>query len=204
MEFMKREYGEGFRFPIDTPVTEQDRISLIEKIQKEIEEESQAEDQPDKQQQLLKKDESYLKNTTAAEKDLQDYYELEDLQEELMEETGGFSHNELEKMKKVVPGFDKLLKKMQNNTLTDQDLTNFDLGKFNPETNSKLFKKGKRINVQEFEDSLEREDKREEMEKDEYTIYKDLLLSRQKKERRKRGSAGRTKTARKRTDDEDF
>jgi len=29
-----------------------------------------------------------------------------------MEETGGFSHNELEKMKKVVPGFDKLLKKM--------------------------------------------------------------------------------------------
>jgi hypothetical protein len=52
------------------------------------------------------------------------------------------------------------------------------LGKFNPETNSKLFKKGKRINVQEFEDSLEREDKREEMEKDEYTIYKDLLLSR--------------------------
>ena len=50
---------------------------------------------------------------------------MEDLNEEIFDDSKGMTPNELSQMSKLMPGFDKLAKKLEDGTLTDEDISNF-------------------------------------------------------------------------------
>ena len=59
------------------------------------------------------------------------------------------------------------------------------------------------MHTKEFEQAMEREGQDEEIANEEYALYKNLLLSREKKDRRQRGS-GRDKPSKKPIKDDEF
>jgi len=68
----------------------------------------------------------------------------------LFEDLEGFSRSELEKMEKLIPGFDQIVKKMRDNTLTEDDIKNFKLGPVTEDTSKFVRRRSKTMSMKEF------------------------------------------------------
>lgn len=91
------------------------------------------------------------------EEEVEDYYDYEDLNEEVVDESKLVTPRELEKMKALLPGFDKIVGKMETGTLTDEDIKDFESGKFGAEYSDPIVRRAKpRFTAEELREALNR------------------------------------------------